>query len=182
MPQPDVLTLPDGAPAGPPQPYCTFRLGDGLYGVDIRLVHSINLPPPLTPIPHAPPAVRGYVNLRGQVQLVLDVKRLLRLGTTESTPETRLVLLQPDGGDPFGVLVDRVGDIAGLRPDQVEKHQPSASDPDDPDAVTAEELLAGVGKLDGELLILLDARRLPDAVRRGLARGEPPTAHPGDTP
>jgi len=148
-----------------PPRFCTFRLGEGLYGIDLRLVQSVSLPPPLTPIPHAPAVVRGYVNLRGQVQLVLDVKRLLRLGVTERTPETRLVLFQPALGEPFGVLVDQVGDIAELGADRVEKRRPPQDIPEDAEALLDEQLILGVGKLDGALLILLDARRLPQAVR-----------------
>jgi chemotaxis signal transduction protein len=163
------LSLRDGKPpVGPAKPYCTFRLGEGLFGIDIGLVHSVNLPPTLTPIPHAPAIVRGYANLRGQIQLVMDIKRLLGFGPIEMTPETRLVLFQPIADEVFGVLVDRIGDIARLRPDQIEKRRPPEL-PGTDEAELDEELLSGVGKLDGELLILLDARQLPHAVRRVLA-------------
>lgn len=146
--------------AGPEQSYCTFRLGDALFGVDVPLVQSVNLLPPLTPLPHAPPAVAGCVNLRGQIHLVLDLQQLLRTGATDLGPDTRLVVFKPALGDPFGVLIDRVGDIVALRADQIEERGETAE---------ADDLVRAVGKLDGELLVILDARRLLPAVARALA-------------
>src|SRR5262245_30115467 len=87
---------------------CTFYLDSNLYGVDIRLVKEVSPLPPLTWIPHAPAEVRGYVNLRGLIHLVLDLQRLLGMAGTALGPETRLVLFKPVLGDPFGVLVDRI--------------------------------------------------------------------------
>jgi purine-binding chemotaxis protein CheW len=146
------------------QPFCTFRLGAALFGVDVRLVKEVTTPPPLTPIPHAPPAVRGYVNLRGQVHLVLDLRRLLKMEAAVFGPETRLVLFKPALGDPFGVLVDRIGDIVELRPDQLEDRRP-----DETNGAPDTELVSGIGKLDGELLLLLDARKLLPSVERAIS-------------
>jgi purine-binding chemotaxis protein CheW len=91
---------------------------------------------------------------------VLDLKRMLGAGQTESGPDTRLVLFKPALGDPFGVLVDRVGDIVSLHADQVE-----AGDEEDGG------LVRGIGKLDGELLVLVEARRLLPFVGRQLQEG-----------
>jgi len=150
------------APAAGPRPYCTFLLGDGLFAVEAALVQSVALPPPLTPLPHAPAAVRGYANLRGQVLLVLDLGRLLGRAATADGPDTRLVVFQPALGDPFGVLVDCIGDVAFLRPDQIE-----AGGPDD--AAASDGVVLGVGKLDRELVALLDARKFLGGLARALA-------------
>ncbi len=141
----------------------TFRLGESLFGFDVRRVQSVNTLPPLTPVPHAPPAVQGCVNLRGQIHLVLDLKVLLGMGLTEMGPLTRLVVFKPDLGDPFGVLVDRVGDVVALPADRVEGRQ---ADEVEGRAAAHGELVAGIGKLEGELLVLLDAGRLLAAVGR----------------
>jgi purine-binding chemotaxis protein CheW len=142
------------------QRFVSFRLGGKLFGIDIRQVKEVSTPPPMTPVPLAPAAVRGYVNLRGHVHLVLDLNRVLGAGATELGPDTRLVLFKPALGDPFGVLVDRIGDIVSLHPDQVE-----AGDEEDGG------LVRGIGKLDGELLVLVDARRLLPFVERQLQEG-----------
>ncbi|HYT93240.1 MAG TPA: chemotaxis protein CheW [Gemmataceae bacterium] len=147
--------------------FCTFRLGQSLFGIDIGLVKEVTTLTPLTPIPHAPAAAAGYVNLRGHVHLVLDLKRLLGLGATQPGPESLLVVFKPALGDPFGVLADRVGDIVSLRQDQIEESGSAEA--------TAPHggLVSGLGKLDGELLVLLDARKFLPAPRQA-----PPAATP----
>jgi purine-binding chemotaxis protein CheW len=146
---------------GPTCSYCTFRLGEGLFGLDVSLVREVSLLPPLTIIAHAPAAVRGYVNLRGQIHLVLDVRTLLGQGQTALSPDTRLVVLKPALGDPTGVLVDRVGDIVHLSAAEIEDRGPA-------EAVAAGGFVRGVGKLDGELLVILDALQFLPAVERAL--------------
>jgi purine-binding chemotaxis protein CheW len=150
--------------------FCTFHLGDGLFGLDAMLVQSVNLPPPLTPLPHAPAAVRGYVNLRGQIHLILDLKELLKLGSVQAGPDTRLIVFKAVLGDPFGVLIDRVGGVVSLGSDQIEAGRPAETDS------PADALVCGVGKLDGELITLLDARKVLPAVERSLATGRRPTS------
>ena len=156
----------------PARTFCTFRLGDGLFGLEATLVQSVNLPPALTPLPQAPAAVRGYANLRGQIHLILDLKELLNLGPTGAGPDTRLLVFKAVLGDPFGVLIDQVGGVAALRPEQIEGRPPADGD------AAPERLVCGVGKLDGELLTLLDAGRLLPAVEQALAAGRRAPAPP----
>jgi len=157
--------LPPPAAASQARSFCTFLLGEGLFGLDATLVQSVNLPPPLTPLPQAPDAVRGYANLRGQIHLILDLKKLLDRGATGIGPDTRLVVLKAALGDPFGVLIDRIGGVATLPPDQIEAGRPAETD------APADGMVCGVGKLDGELITLLDASKLLPAVERSLAAG-----------
>jgi purine-binding chemotaxis protein CheW len=162
-----LLPAPETAAAeGAVRSFCTFRLGESLYGIDVSSVQSVNTLPPLTPIPHAPAAVRGYVNLRGQVHLVLDLARLLGLGTTATGADARLVLLKPALGDPFGVLADRIGDIVSLRPEQIEDRNGSG------DKAGEAGLIESVGKAEGELLVILNARQFLPGVRLAMATGE----------
>ena len=112
----------NGRPDGP-QTYCTFRLQDGLFGVETRLVKEVTALPPLTPVPHAPAAIRGYVNLRGHIVLVADLNWLLRREPARLGPESRLVCFKPDLGDALGLLVERIGDIVVLNAEQIETQQ-----------------------------------------------------------
>lgn len=153
-----------------PQTYCTFRLRDGLFGTDTHLVKEVTALPPVTPIPHAPAAVRGYVNLRGHIVLVLDLNCLLQREPTELKPESRLVVFQPELGDAFGVLVERIGDIVTLNAAQIESHSVGQTGSGaEAGLLPEEELIRGVAKLDGELLLLLDACRLLSCLEPSIA-------------
>lgn len=142
--------------------FCTFRLADRLFGFDILAVKEVNTQTTLTPVPHAPAVVRGYVNLRGNVALVLDMRMMLGLGAATFTPDSRLVMLKATIGESFGVLVDQIGDIVTLSADAIEA-RPRDDGSKGEGSLTARhagELVQGVGKLESELLIILDPHRL----------------------
>ena len=57
---------------------CTFRVGDLLLGLPLEDVQEVlDDSRPVVRVPLAPPAVRGLINLRSQVVLSLDLRRLL---------------------------------------------------------------------------------------------------------
>ncbi len=173
-----MLAGPNGAEQKPRQ-FCTFRLGDQLFGVDIADVKEVNPEITLTRIPQAPPQVLGYVNLRGQIYLVLDLRRLLGLPAGRVGPESRLLIFKASVGDSLAGLVDRIGDIVAVEPGRIEPwagiNLPSPLEGEgvgvrgsgplalqDPTGLPAApqhkgELIAGIAQLDAELLILLQA-------------------------
>ena len=146
----------NGAKAGL---YCTFRLAGRLFGVNVLDVKEVSAATTFTTIPHAPPEVCGYVNLRGQIHLLLDLRQMLGLERAELTPASRLVLFKPSIGESFGTLVDAVGDIVQLGRERIESRAP-AEEPG------GGEFLIGVGELDDELVLLLEPRRFLPALRR----------------
>jgi len=161
------------------RPWCTFRLGGDLYGVDVMLVREVALPVPVTPVPHAPRGVLGCVNLRGQIHLALDLRVLLGRGATTPGPEARLILFKAELGDPFGVLVEAIGAIVEVPTEQVVDHA-ALAEVDGDDAAEhgrtgrpEDALVLGVARLRDELLLLLDARRLLTALQPA-DEGEPP--------
>jgi purine-binding chemotaxis protein CheW len=138
--------------------YCTFQLQGGLFGIDALAVKEISVLPPLTAIPHAPAAVRGYVNLRGQIVLVLDLNRLLRLGESTLDSDTRFVVFRSHTGGPHGILVDRIGDMVDLSAERIENTANGVSARENSrGSFSPEELIEGIGKLDDKLLTILDA-------------------------
>jgi purine-binding chemotaxis protein CheW len=151
--------------------YCTFRLAGNLFGFDIRAVREVNTQTACTPVPQAPPEVRGCVNLRGNIVLVLDLRRLLGMEPAPVTPDSRLVVFKPAVGESFGVLVDAVGDIATVHEDLTENRHPeeTARVEEETGARRAAELVRGIGKLEGELLVIVDPHKLLGAVAECVA-------------
>lgn len=136
---------------------CTFRLADQLFGVDILEVKEINRAVDFTPIYHAPREVRGYVNIRGQIRLVLDLRMMLGLPARPLDARSRVVIFKDDVGESFGVLVDDIGDIVKVDESQLEERRNHEEGPGTPGT---HPLIWGEAKLDGTLLVLLNARRL----------------------
>jgi purine-binding chemotaxis protein CheW len=155
--------------ADPANHYCTFRLAGRLFGFDIRAVKEVNTQTVFTPVPHAPAVVCGYVNLRGNIYLVLDLRRLLGMAPAAVTAASRLLIFKPAVGESFGVLVDAIGDIFTLDEDRTEAWRPEEGEP----FAAGGELVAGIGKLEGELLVIVDAQRLLGVVAAKLLPSPP---------
>jgi purine-binding chemotaxis protein CheW len=170
---------PSGNPHAEPSSYTTFRLRDHWLGIATDVVKEVTVVPQLTPIPHAPGAVCGYVNLRGYIVLVVDLSCLLHRSPLGLDADTRLIVFKPQLGEALGILVERIGDMVELSAEQIESHRVgSEADGRDTGFLPQEELIRGVGKLDGDLLLILDARRLPSCLEQTIAkRCQQPLSH-----
>jgi purine-binding chemotaxis protein CheW len=132
----------------------TFRIDDELFGVDAMQVQEVSRHLALTPVPLAPRAVAGVMNLRGEVITALDLRRLL------GRPD------RAEGTDPMNVVLRGDGGAVSLLVDDIE----SVEDVDDeafepiPETVTgpAREFLSGAYKLPDGLLLTLDVARVLD--------------------
>lgn len=165
----DYNTLSNGV--GVFKTYCTFLVGNGLFGTEASLVKEVSLVPFVTPVFHVPDAVRGYVNLRGQIVLVLDLKGILLRSATPIDDDTRLVVFRSCLGDPFGILVDRIGDVVELHDDRIEKCATGThANGGEIGTLPEVELISGIGKLADRLLSILDARKLLPYIDKEIAQ------------
>ncbi|OGQ94116.1 MAG: hypothetical protein A2521_13485 [Deltaproteobacteria bacterium RIFOXYD12_FULL_57_12] len=160
----------DERSAGPTRKFCTFYLAGRLYGVDILHVKEISSVVRFTPIYHAPREVMGFVNIRGQIHLVLDLQMLLgqeQEVEAEAGGRSLLVIFKPVVGESFGVLIDRIGDVVEIAEDEIEDRRKTDEAPPDSGDRRNEggNLVCGVCKLDSGLLIALNAKRFLEAVQ-----------------
>ncbi len=145
--------------------YCTFYLDGQHFGVEVLEVQEILRSQELTPVPLAPPVVRGLINLRGQIVTALDVRRRLGRADRPAAESVNVVLRTEDGS--VSLLVDEIGDILTL---------PEADFEPPPETLqgAARALIEGVYKLPQGLLLILNTNILvaPDGGAAGpAARG-----------
>ena len=76
------------------QEFVTFRIGHQEFAVEIIAVREIRGWTPETMLPHAPPYVRGVINLRGTVLPILDLATRLSLPSTSPTPRHVIMVVQ----------------------------------------------------------------------------------------
>ena len=91
----------------------SFRVKDQDFCIDIGHVREIRGWSPTTLLPHAPPHVKGLMNLRGNVIPVIDLGRRLGLGETEPTPR-HVIVITVCGSGTVGLLVEAVSDIVDV--------------------------------------------------------------------
>ena len=150
--------------ADPKRQLCTFRVEGRTYGVDVLTVQEVHPQQKMTAIAHAPPAVRGLVNVRGQVYLVLDLARLLGGPRSELRPTSHLFLFTEAIGPAFGVLADEVLDVVDV---ELERRMKAHATNDSPGVRPgAEAVTEGVYVLPGGLVVELSPRRMLTALQR----------------
>ncbi len=130
-----------------------FRLNETLFAMDIKSVQEIVQQSDIVSVPGAPPFIMGIVNLRGRIMAVVDSKRLLGIGETKG--EKVLVMVAQVQEHLVGFTVDEVEQVTRISAEDVEPVG---------ELVAAEDAqrLEGILKLDGKLVLLLDADRLLD--------------------
>lgn len=134
--------------------YCTFYAGGMYFGIWVREVQEVLLYQDMVRVPLASPAVRGLINLRGQIVTAIDLRRRLGLPDGPSDVDPMNVVVRTDDG-AVSLLVDEIGDVV-----EVDEKTFEAT----PETVSgrAKELIEGVHKLDGQLLLVLDAAKTVD--------------------
>jgi purine-binding chemotaxis protein CheW len=128
--------------------FCTFYLDHLLFGVESQKIQEVVTYRELRPVPLAPPAVSGLMNLRGQVVVALDLRRQLELPARprEMTP---VCLVVRAAGGTVCLLADEVGNVVEVEDDTFE---PS------PETLSARlrSVILGVHKLEQQLMHVLD--------------------------
>jgi purine-binding chemotaxis protein CheW len=128
-----------------------FRLAGETYGIPIMQVHEIIRNCEITRVPRSLPHVRGVVNLRGNVVPVIDLRIRLGLPPIEPGPEGRIIVVDIGTGIA-GLIVDAVSQVIRIPAEQIEQPCSMIRNSD-------ADLTLGVGRLEDELVIILDVAR-----------------------
>ena len=132
--------------------YLTFFLSERSYGVPVSSVREINRMTQITPVPRTPVFISGVMNLRGKIIPVIDLRKRFGLPANEHSEQSRIVVVEVHGR-VIGFIVDRVSEVLRINSKIVEPAPPMACSVDS-------DFIAGVGKLEDRLLILLDLQKL----------------------
>ncbi|PCI29034.1 MAG: hypothetical protein COB67_05045 [SAR324 cluster bacterium] len=136
--------------------FVSFWISNELFGVDILDVKEVTPMIKITPVFHAPDGVKGYVNIRGEIHLVLDLRFHLGFPEKETDQNSRIVIFKPTIAEPFGILVDHIGDVIEVKSDQIESETQLESSGS---KSRSAHLVSGICKLEKELLITLNPKK-----------------------
>jgi purine-binding chemotaxis protein CheW len=141
--------------------YVTVTIGDHLFGLPIFRVQDVFVPDRLTRVPLAPPEVAGILNLRGRVVTAIDMRTRLDLGGRAKDQPAMAIGIE-FRGESYGLLVDAVGEVIALRNSACEA-KPANLDP------RLNKVAAGIYRLEGQLMVVLDVDRVLDIKSGALA-------------
>ena len=131
--------------------YCTFKLDKLFFGVDVRLVQEVIRYQVMTEVPLASRVIRGLINLRGQIVTAIDLRRRLELKDSSSDRPPMNVVIRTDD-EAVSLLVDEIGDVIEVTDETLEPPPPTIEG-------VARELVTGVYKLEGQILLVLDLEK-----------------------
>lgn len=143
-----------GPAAGTGNGFLSFVVRDQLFGLPLSVVQDVLNERPVTPIPQAPPAVAGILNLRGHIVTAIAVRQRLRLEPPAAGAPSMGIVVGYEG-ELFSLIVDAVGDVVWVGDDQYEDN------PANLDGLWR-EFSAGVYRVDQRLMVLL---HLPTLLR-----------------
>ena len=95
----------------------SVRIGAQEFALDIRSIREIRGWIASTHLPHAPSYIKGMINLRGTVLVVIDLAERLGLPPQEPNAASVVVVVVEDGDKTAGLLVDAVCDIITVTDD-----------------------------------------------------------------
>jgi purine-binding chemotaxis protein CheW len=146
--------------------FLTFKLDQEVFAVDISMVREVLDFTTVTKVPQTPEFMLGVINLRGSVVPVIDMRLKFGMSRTEATVNTCIIIvdIELDGETTIlGALADSVQEVMELDPSQVEP----------PPRIGTRlkiKFIKGMGKRDGNFIIILDIDKVFSADELALAR------------
>jgi purine-binding chemotaxis protein CheW len=141
--------------------YVTATVGEQLFGMPISRVQDVFIPERMTRVPLAAPEIAGLINLRGRIVTAIDMRRQLGLPAPDDGA-SRMAIEIECKGEFYGLLIDTIGEVLKLA---------VAGREDNPINLDGRlaRISAGVHRLDGKLLVVLDVDRVLDLGTSALA-------------
>ncbi len=134
--------------------YLTFNLGEEVFGLEIKFVTEIIGIQPVTRIPEVPDYIKGIINLRGKIIPVIDMR--LKFGKEPMEYNDRTCIVVVDTEElVVGLIVDRVSEVISIDDENVVP-------PPSQKTGIRNRYIQGIGKIDGNVKLLLDVNKLFD--------------------
>ena len=131
--------------------YVIFRLGSEFYGIKIDNVETIERIMPITRVPKAHEYSNGVINLRGEIVPIIDLRLRLGLEKKEYDSETRIIVNKMQDM-MIGYIVDSASEVKEIPASLIDY---TAFDNN-----IDETFVKGVGKIEGDMIILLDVDKI----------------------
>jgi purine-binding chemotaxis protein CheW len=141
--------------------YVTVLITDQLFGLPISRVQDVFMPVNMTRVPLSSPEIAGVLNLRGRIVTSIDMRCRLGLPKKQDDRPAMAVGIEYKG-ESYGLLIDSVGEVLKLD-ESIREPNPVNLD------ARLARVSAGVHRLDGQLLVVLDVDRVLDMGNEALA-------------
>jgi purine-binding chemotaxis protein CheW len=132
--------------------FLTFAIEREVFGIEIRVVREIIGMQPINTLPEVPAYIRGIINLRGRIIPVIDMRLKLRKEEAEYTDRTCIIVIETQRISA-GLIVDQVDEVLSIGEENI-------SPPPELGKAISHRYVNGIGKVDGDVKLLLDCEKL----------------------
>lgn len=148
-------------------PLLTFKLAEQVYGLPVINVARIIEMVAITQLPDAPDIIQGIINLHGKAVPVVDLRHRLGLPRQAYGLHTPIILADMTGdGHLLGLIVDTVEDVLNISPEDLEITETIVPTDLVEQMTTHAGHLAGVAKVDRQMILILNVRALLSSVEQ----------------
>lgn len=132
--------------------FLTFHLGGEVFGIGIQHVTEIIGLQTINKLPETPDYIQGVINLRGKIIPVIDMGMKFGSEKSDYTDRTCIIVIETQELSA-GLIVDHVSEVMTI-------DEANIAPPPDVNGSACCRYINGVGKVDGEVVILLDCEQL----------------------
>ncbi len=129
-----------------------IRFGNQYFGVNLELVQEIAYIRNLVPIPYSPKHILGYIQLRGEIITLVDIRHILHLPITPVTIGAMAVVVQMNN-IVVAILVDEVLELSYINSADL-KPLPTTT------STTNKLYLQGIAPFQEKVLIVLNLAKI----------------------
>ncbi len=154
-------------PAGKAIHVVEFLLGNEHYAVDLTDVREVVEYTAITPLPNAPAAVQGIIDLRGEITTILDLRQRLNIaGQEKLVKETSriMVLDEKITRVKTGVLVDDVLAVSMFERKDIDTNKEGGNWGDPAILGTIRRKIKELDREKTDLIIWIDIRQLTQSL------------------
>ena len=130
---------------------CSMYMGSETFGIDTRKIREVLGERELQRVPMSPAFIVGVASYRGEVLTTVNLRALL--GLKEYDGRSCVLVMEDDGAERFGLMVDAVGGVVTVSRRKLEPN-PCTLD------VRGKWLFDGAYKMKAGLVVQLDPQRL----------------------
>ena len=135
--------------------YLIFSLQEEQYGVSLSEIKEVIGLVETIAIPQVPKYFKGFINLRGRIISVIDLREKLNLDTTKyKSKKTSIIILEFSQDVQMGLIVDEVSEVVGFHSEQLDPAK-------NIHGTQEKDFVTNVAKTkDKQLILLLDIKKL----------------------
>lgn len=141
--------------------FMTFRMGQDVYGIELKYVNEILQMQPITPIPEVEHFIKGLINLRGKIIPVIDVADRFGKNQFEYNDRTCVMVIEVKNVE-VGLIIEHVAEVVSIKKEDI-LPPPVINKTANANTMTTNvqtKFIQGIGKVDGQVKLLLDPVKL----------------------